>query len=330
MKNLYIKDLKEGQEFIDFFIVRASGVKIGSNGKKYLDITLGDRTGDLTAKKWDVSPSEEAALEAIKAGDIVKIRASVTVYRDAKQLRVTRIRTVIPEDNVDMMHLVKSAPETGSEMYDFIYARADEIQDKELRLMSITVLSRNKEKLLYYPAAMRNHHAELAGLLWHMKRMIMHAEVLVTVYPILNRDLLVTGVIFHDIEKMTEIKSNEFGVSDGYSFEGKLLGHLVQGVKVIDELAKELDISEEKSIMLQHMSISHHYEPEFGSPKKPLFPEAEMLHYLDIMDAKMYDIEEAMSKTVPGEFSDRIWSMDNRTLYKATFGNTDGSNKRED
>lgn len=158
----------------------------------------------------------------------------------------------------------------------------------------------------------------------------MHAEVLVTVYPILNRDLLIAGVIFHDIEKMTEIRSNEFGVSDGYSFEGKLLGHLVQGVKVIDELAKELGISEEKSIMLQHMSISHHYEPEFGSPKKPLFPEAEMLHYLDIMDAKMYDIEEAMSSTEPGEFSDRIWSMDNRSLYRATFGNVDDSNKRED
>lgn len=228
------------------------------------------------------------------------------------------------------MHLVKSAPEAGLEMYDFIYGKATEMQDEELRLMSTNILSRNKEKLLYYPAAMRNHHAELAGLLWHMKRMIMHAEVLVTVYPILNRDLLVAGVIFHDIEKMTEIRSNELGVSDGYSFEGKLLGHLVQGVKVIEELAKELGISEEKSIMLQHMSISHHYEPEFGSPKKPLFPEAEMLHYLDIMDAKMYDIEEAMSKTEPGEFSDRIWSMDNRTLYRATFGNVDGINKRED
>lgn len=330
MKNIYIKDLKEGQEFIDFFIVRASGVKVGSTGKKYLDITLGDKTGDLTAKKWDVSPSEESALEAIKAGDIVKIKASVTVYRDAKQLRVMKIRPAVEQDGIDPMHLVKSAPEAGLEMYDFIYRKATEMHDEELRLMSTSILSRNKEKLLYYPAAMRNHHAELAGLLWHMKRMIMHAEVLVTVYPILNRDLLVTGVIFHDIEKMTEISSNELGVSDGYSFEGKLLGHLVQGVKVIDKLANELGISEEKSIMLQHMSISHHYEPEFGSPKKPLFPEAEMLHYLDIMDAKMYDIEEAMAKTAPGEFSDRIWSMDNRTLYRATFGNVDDSNKRED
>ncbi|MCI5698037.1 MAG: OB-fold nucleic acid binding domain-containing protein [Clostridiales bacterium] len=320
MKKIYISDLQEGQEFIDFFIVRASGIKIGSNGKKYLDISMGDRTGDLTAKKWDVSPSEEPALEAIKPGDIVKIKASVTVYRDAKQLRVTRIRQVKPEDGVNAMDLVKSAPESGESMFNYILNRAEEMHDEEFKAMSTTVLLRNKERLLYYPAAMRNHHAELAGLLWHMKRMIMHAEVLVNVYTILNRDLLVAGVIFHDIEKLTEINSNKLGVSDGYTFEGRLLGHLVQGVKVIDTLAEELGISQEKSIMLQHMSISHHYEADFGSPKKPLFPEAEMLHYLDIMDAKMYDMEEAISKTKPGEFSDRIWSMDNRTIYRATFG----------
>lgn len=325
MKKIYISDLQEGQEFIDFFIVRASGIKIGANGKKYLDITLGDRTGDLTAKKWDVSPSEEPALEAIKPGDIVKIKSSVTVYRDAKQLRVTRIRQAKPEDGVNAMDLVKSAPESGESMFEYILNSAENMKDEELKVMSKTVLLRNKTKLLYYPAAMRNHHAELSGLLWHMKRMIMHAEVLVDVYRILNRDLLVAGVIFHDIEKLTEINSNELGVSDGYTFEGKLLGHLVQGVKVIEALSKELDISKEKTIMLQHMSISHHYEADFGSPKKPLFPEAEMLHYLDIMDAKMYDMEDALSKTNPGEFSDRIWSMDNRTIYKATFGSNESA-----
>ena len=133
MKDLYIKDLKEGQEFIDFFIVRASGVKVGSTGKKYLDITLGDKTGDLTAKKWDVSPTEEPALAAIKPGDIVKIKANVTVYRDAKQLRVTKIRPAVEQDGIDPMHLVKSAPEAGLEMYDFIYGKATEMQDEELR-----------------------------------------------------------------------------------------------------------------------------------------------------------------------------------------------------
>jgi 3'-5' exoribonuclease len=94
-----------------------------------------------------------------------------------------------------------------------------------------------------------------------------------------------------------------------------MLGHLVLGVREMEKLCTELGIDEEKKIMLEHMIISHHYLPEFGSPIRPLFPEAEMLHYLDMIDAKMFDMEEAISKTQPGEFSDRVWTLDNRTIY---------------
>ena len=111
-------------------------------------------------------------------------------------------------------------------------------------------------------------------------------------------------------------ESDENGISPGYSFEGIMLGHIVQGVKVLDRQMSELDFPEEKKIMIEHMVLSHHYEPEFGSPKRPLFPEAEMLHYLDNMDAKMFDFEDAMEKTKPGEFSDRVWTLNNRRLYR--------------
>ncbi|MBQ6686511.1 MAG: HD domain-containing protein, partial [Firmicutes bacterium] len=138
------------------------------------------------------------------------------------------------------------------------------------------------------------------------------------VYQNLKRDWVVTGVIIHDMEKIREIESNELGIASGYSFEGQMLGHLVQGVKYVDRLAEELGIDKEKTIMLEHMILTHHYEPEFGSPKKPLFPEAELLHYLDMMDAKMFDMEAALAATKPGEFSDRVWTLDNRKLYKPT------------
>ena len=108
-------------------------------------------------------------------------------------------------------------------------------------------------------------------------------------------------------------------MASGYSFEGQLLGHIVMGVKYVDELAQELGITTEKRVMMEHMILSHHYEPEYGSPKKPLFPEAEVLHYLDILDARMYDMEEALKNTEPGGFSDRIWTLDNRRIYKAEF-----------
>ena len=136
------------------------------------------------------------------------------------------------------------------------------------------------------------------------------------VYTNLNRDLVVTGVIIHDIEKINEIESNELGISPGYSFEGKMLGHIIQGIKTIDRLTLEMDFPREKAIMLEHMILSHHYEPEFGSPKKPLFPEAEILHYLDIIDARMYDMEDALVATQPGEFSERVFTLENRQLYK--------------
>lgn len=144
----------------------------------------------------------------------------------------------------------------------------------------------------------------------------MMAERACEVYTELDSELVMAGVILHDMEKINEIESDELGISSGYSFEGKLLGHLVQGVKTIDRLARELDIPYEKTVMLEHMLLSHHYEPEFGSPKRPMFPEAEMLHYLDVLDAKMFDMQEALEKTEPGHFSERVWTLDNRTVYK--------------
>jgi len=201
-------------------------------------------------------------------------------------------------------------------MYRFLTDKAAEMQDVDLKKLCLRVLEDQREKLMYYPAASKNHHAELAGLLYHMKRMLMTAERICEVYRNLNRDLVVAGVIIHDIEKLNEIEADTLGMASGYSFEGQLLGHLVQGIKSIDRLAEELGIGTEKTIMLEHMILSHHYEPDFGSPKKPLFPEAEILHYLDMIDARMYDMQEALDATFPGEFSDRVWTMDNRKLYK--------------
>ena len=97
-----------------------------------------------------------------------------------------------------------------------------------------------------------------------------------------------------------------------------MLGHIIQGVKTIDRMTLELGFPREKAIMLEHMILAHHYEPEFGSPKKPLFPEAELLHYLDILDARMFDMEAALEATAEGEFSDKVRTLDNRKLYKPT------------
>ena len=316
MKEFYIGQLRTDDEIQDFFMVKAIAIKIGSNKKQYLDMLLCDKTGELTAKKWDVADPELPTLNEIAEGDIVKLKGNVTEWNGMRQIRVQKLRKAVPEDNAELMDFIKAAPEKAADMYDFILNAAEGMQDEELRKLCLRMLTDNREKLMYYPAAAKNHHAELSGLLYHMKRMLMTAERVCEVYTNLNKDLVIAGVIIHDMEKLNEIDADTMGIASGYSFEGQLLGHLVQGIKTVDRLAEELGMGGEKKIMLEHMILSHHYEPDFGSPKKPLFPEAEILHYLDMIDARMYDMQEALEATFPGEFSDRVWTLDNRRLYR--------------
>lgn len=316
MKTFYITDLAVENDVTDFFMVKALSLRLGANKKQYLDLILGDRTGEISGKKWDVTDEEAAELSTIAEGDLVKIRAQVTEWNGARQLRVLRIRKTDGSEGLVLRDFIKAAPEDPEEMYAFLLAAAEAMGDADLRALCTLSLTENREKLLYYPAAQRNHHAEMAGLLYHVKRMLMAAERMCQVYEHLDRDLLYAGVILHDMEKLNEINANEFGIADGYTFEGILLGHLIQGIKVLDKQMEALGFPREKALMVEHMILSHHYEPEFGSPRKPLFPEAEMLHYLDMVDARMYDMQQALAATPPGAFSDRVFTLDNRRLYR--------------
>jgi 3'-5' exoribonuclease len=319
MKKYYINQLITGEEIQDFFLIKEISVKTGSNKKQYLDLRLGDCTGELFAKKWDISDEELEGLSRYCAGDVIKLKAQVTEWNNAHQLRISKIRHSGPEDNLDRNDYYKAAPEDPDGMYAFILGRAEQIGDADFKAVAVKLLEDNRDKLLYYPAASRNHHAEYAGLLWHMKRMLMMADRYCEVYTILEKDILACGVIIHDIEKIREMNSDENGVVTEYSFEGVLLGHLVQGAAAMRGIAAALGLSDEKTVMLEHMIISHHYEPEFGSPRRPMFPEAEVLHYLDMVDAKMFDMEEALAGAAPGGFSDRIRTLDNRQVYKRTW-----------
>ena len=316
MKTVYINQLATGQEFQDFFMVKAIAVKIGANKKQYLDLTLGDSTGEITAKKWDVADAELPSLNEITAGDIIKIKASVTEWNGMRQLKIFKLRKAVAQDGQELWDFIKAAPEKPQDMYDYICQAVDAMTDADLKALCQRLLEDNRTQLMYYPAASKNHHAQLGGLLYHMKRMLDMGERACLVYTNLKRDWVVCGVIIHDMEKIREIDADELGIA--YSFEGQMLGHLIQGVKAIDRLAQELALPREKAILLEHMVLTHHYEPEYGSPKKPLFPEAELLHYLDMVDAKMFDMETAIAATKPGEFSDRVWTLDNRRLYRPT------------
>ncbi len=315
MKQVYIKDLQTGTDLTEFFMLKSVEVRTGSNKKHYLDMTLGDKTGEVSAKKWDLADEEMRRAKEYKEGSIIKIRGTVTEWNGMKQLKVIRIRMSNPEDEIAATDFIKAAPEDPEEMYRYIFEVADSITDEYLRRLTVLNLEEFKDKLMYYPAASKNHHAEMAGLLWHIKRMLQTGIAICKIYDFLDVDWVKCGVILHDLQKINEIRSNEWGISDGYSVEGQLLGHIVMGIRELDRQMRDLGFPREKAWLVEHMVLTHHYEPEFGSPKKPLFPEAEILHYLDVIDSRMYDMEDALSKTEKGEFSERVWTLENRRLY---------------
>ena len=315
MKEVFIENIGELEVVTSFFMIKSTSIRVGANKKEFWDVTLGDKTGEISAKKWDIG-EEADLLGELKEGDIVKIRAQVTEWNGTKQLKITKVRKSLPNDNLIINDYIKAAPEPAEEMYDYIFEKAESIEDAQLRELCTNILLKEKERLMYYPAATKNHHAQMAGLLYHVKRMLMAGEGLCQVYTILDRSLVVAGVILHDMQKLNEIMSNELGIANEYSFEGNMLGHLVLGVRELEKEMEKIGFSREKAVMVEHMILAHHYEPEFGSPKRPMFPEAEILHYLDVMDARIFDMEDALRNTEPGSFSDKVWTLENRKIYK--------------
>lgn len=305
-------DLLKGQRFEGFLLVRSSDQRTGGNGAKYLDLNLADRTGEVNAKVWDGNVPPPAP------GSVVKVRGGTLEYNGRLQLRVERIRAMTPADEVDLNALTPCAPESPEAMLKELYDAVDAFQSQPLRELTRELLRRFDEKLRYYPAAQRIHHAERGGLLHHTTGMLRTARAVVGVYPWLNADLLYAGVILHDLCKTEEMISDNLGVVRDYSREGLLLGHLVLGVTRIQEAANDLGISGEPVLLLEHMLLSHHGEAEYGSPHKPMFPEAEVLHWVDLLDARMNEMSSAIAKVKPGVFSDKIWSLDRR-LYHADY-----------
>lgn len=319
MKKIFVRDIKEQSEIVDFFLIKSINVRVDSRKKEYLDMILSDKTGEISSKKWDLQEQEKSNYGLLKVGDIIKVKANVNIWQGNSQLRITKIRLSNEMDEIDKNDYIKAAPEDSNDMYEFIYSECENLKDSDFRKLTIKLLTDNKDRLLYYPAAARNHHAEYGGLLYHMKRMLESGKKLCEIYKNLNKELVITGVVIHDMEKLNEIDADTNGIASGYSRDGKLLGHIPQGVKEIDKICERIGVPHEKALLLEHMILSHHYEPEFGSPKKPMFPEAELLHYLDVLDARMFDMEEAMEGIEPGTFTERVRVLDNRMLYKPTF-----------
>jgi len=295
-----------------FCIIKSIDQKTSSKGDSYLDMMLGDADGEINAKLWRYSKELHGEYTA---NELIKIRGIISQYNGADQLKIERIRHTTPEDNVDAADFVKTAEYSGEQMYDFLFSLAENFKDSELKQIVTAILSDNRLSLLYWPAAFKLHHAIRGGLLLHTVSIVRLAEKVCEIYPFVDRELLISGAILHDIAKLTEFEVADTGIATGYSVEGNLLGHLTMGAMVIEKYAQKLGISQKVAMLLEHMVISHHGEPEFGAAVRPMFIEAELLSELDLMDSRVYEMREALTNVKENDFSSRIWAMDNRKLY---------------
>ena len=318
MQQLAIASLKPDDRFLGFLLVRSAEQRTSSKGGKYLDLTLCDKDSEINCKKWD------GTVPPPKQGSVIKVAGTVQEFNGRLQMRIDQMRDARADDMVDMSALMPCAPEPPEDMLAEINRTIDAMKTPELKAILREMLAMCGDKLMYYPAAQRVHHAERSGLLHHTLGVLRAAEAVLPLYPFLDGDLLRAGCIAHDLSKTAEFISDEGGNVSDYSAEGQLLGHLVHGVAQVQEAARRANVSGEYVLLLSHMIISHHGLPEHGSPRPPMFPEAEMLHLLDDMDAKMNEMEGVMRRTPVGAFSEKIWTLDRR-LYHPNIESIDDS-----
>ena len=302
-----------------YCLIKSVEKKVNVKGVPYLDMTLTDRTGEIGAKLWDY---REEIHGWIAANMLVKVRGVISEFNGADQFRTERIRPVSAADGVRIEDFVPSAPYGGEAMLRAILDVVDGFENAQLRQLVRAILEDRKEALLYWPAAFKLHHAVRGGLLYHTLSLVRLAQQVSAIYPFVDRELLLAGTILHDVAKTEEFDVAGTGVASGYTAEGTLIGHLVRGAMIIEKKAEQLGTDKETVMLLEHMLLSHHGEPEFGAAVRPMFLEAEILSSLDMLDARIFEMQAAIAGVSKGEFSARQWALDNRKFYN--HGRTDG------
>lgn len=291
MKKLFVKDLEPDPSITSFFLVHEKEVRSTANGKPYLRMELGDRTGTVEARMWD---QFEAPAKDVNRDDFIKVQARVEIYRNRPQLTLQQFRVAKPEE-INLGDFLPRTPYDVEELYKKILGFIEEMKNPWLKQLCSRILTDPKivERFKRAPAAKSMHHAYIGGLIEHVVSLCGLARQITGHYLELDLDLLLTAALLHDVGKLDEL-CYERAVS--YSVEGQLLGHIVMEV---ESVAKVMDSIEGFPVPLktvvQHILISHHGEYEFGSPKLPMIREALAFHYMDDLDSKMGAIRAALA-----------------------------------
>lgn len=306
----YIKDLKEHERLTQPLLVKEVKNGTTTKGSPYLSMTLQDKTGFIDAKMWDAKDSDQ---ELVQTGKIINFTFEVLNYKDNLQLRVNRAEK-IDENNVNLDDFVISSENSEEKRRNIANQLVMSIQNEIYKKLVIGVIQAVGDKYFTFPAASKIHHSWFGGLSDHSLSMATLADTICQHYPQLNRDLLVSAALIHDVGKTVELSGP---VTTEYTLAGKLEGHISIGNEMLDEVAKKLNLeNEEETILMHHMVLSHHGKMEFGSPVVPMLMEAEVLSLIDNMDARITTLTGALANTKEGQWTSKLFSLENRQFYK--------------
>ena len=320
MKDLYIADLAkfENQPVTGFFAVTVKQVRSKKDGAPYFALTFCDRTGQIESRMWETAGAQEFA-----AGDVVKLRGQVSRYQDKLQLTLDKIRRADPAE-YELGDFVPKTSRDVEELWAELNGYVASFTNPHLQSLLRAFLDDPEvsEALKAAPAAKSMHHAWIGGLLEHIVSLLGIADLAVRHYTEVNRDLLLTGVVLHDLGKLHELR---WGTSFDYTLEGQLLGHITIGIGMVEKkLANLPDFPDNLRVLVEHLILSHHGKYEFGSPKLPMIPEALLLHYLDDLDAKMQTMRSEFVRAesqgrAPGQMTEWVRAMERPLLNTAGY-----------
>lgn len=307
MKTSFVIDLGTEQTVTTFFLVHEKEIRNTREGKQYLRLELGDRSGTIEARMWD---QFEAIAKEFGRDDIVKVQARVEIFKNRPQLALQQVRRAKPEE-VDLADYLPHTKEDIGKLWAQLLEYANSIENPWLKQLVTGIVSDPTVAACYKraPAAKVMHHAYIGGLLEHVVGLCGLAKQVAQHYPELNLDLLLTVAILHDVGKLEELCYDR---AIGYTTEGQLLGHIVMELETVTNAMNGIiGFPVNLKTVVQHLLISHHGQYEFGSPKLPMIREAMVFHYLDDMDSKMAAVRAALAT----ESGDEEWST-----YSAALG----------
>lgn len=306
-----IRELSIDETFELFLLVKNADIRMAKNGKKFIAFTFQDTSGTIDGKYWDASEEE---ISRFTAGNVVLLNGKREVYQGNPQVKIIHMRLARPEEPSQPALYMERAPLKREDMVEEINQTVFEITNAHWQRIVRYLLTQYQKEFFDYPAAKRNHHAFANGLAYHTVSMLRLGKSICKEYNELNAALLYSGIILHDLGKVKELSG---AMTTEYTLAGNLIGHLV----LVDEeitkacIALKIDENDEDVIVLRHMVLAHHGLLEYGSPVRPRIMEAEVLHQIDNIDASIQMMLGSIRQTEPGEYTDRIFGMDNRSFY---------------